>query len=149
MWTTSKAKSGSLPWQSSKPNTWWFTPGLESARYAVLHRVIQSCVSLYSVSWPARSCSAFSFVLFRRLLFPTTGAQMGCGHNCRRDGQSGQTLNHTFEFYTGVHRHGGNPTFFSLVTVRLTWVKLSPRSHTCASKRCIRKIWYVCPNRVN
>lgn len=148
MWMTSKAKSGNLPWQSSKPNTWWFTPGLESARYAVHHRVIQSCLSLYSVSWPACSCSAFSFVLgsfYPRLQGPKWGV------DTTAEGTDSQVRFWItrLKFYTVFHRHGGNPSFFSLVTVRLTWVKLSPRSHTCASRCCIRKILYVCPNRVN
>lgn len=34
----------------------------------------------------------------RQLLFPTTGARTGCGHNCRRDGQSGQILNQVLKF---------------------------------------------------
>lgn len=94
------------------------------------------------------SCSVFSFVLgsfYSRLQGPERGV------DTTAEGTDSQVRFwiRCWNFYTVSHRIGWNPPFISPVTVRLTWVKPSPHSHTCASRCCIRKIWYVCPNRVN
>lgn len=59
--------------------------------------------ALFKVAWVCTLCHdrrvVFCFLFCsRQLLFPTTGARTGCGHNCRRDGQSGQILNQVLEF---------------------------------------------------